>query len=381
MKKICFITSSRADFGILEPSISRFISSENFSTNIIVTGMHLSEKFGSTYRDIEKTYERNLTLVNLGELEDSKSSILKQVSNAITLIGDALINISPDAVILLGDRYEILGAAQAAFFNNIPIIHLHGGERTDGAIDDSIRHAITKLSTFHFTSTLRYSKRVIQLGEDPSRVFNLGAPGLENFSRLSLLSREDLENSFNVKFTKKFIVITFHPVTNNYEDINELISALTTFKDVTQIISLPNSDFGHDSIIKALSSYNASNENVILFKNIGQLKYSSLISLAHLVVGNSSSGVIECPFVGTFSINIGKRQAGRIMPQTVFSLACNSKAIQEKISTILKEDYPKSRQYDYGNGDFSNTFHDKVLELDLSIQKTFYDFSDEKLND
>lgn len=374
MKKICFITSTRADYGLLKWSMKEVQASNQFQLQIIATGMHLSPLFGETYKEIEKDKFVIDEKVSLGNLKDSKNSVNLQLASAVKEISQALAKLKPDAVVLLGDRYEILGAAQASFFLSIPIIHMHGGEKTEGAFDDVIRHCITKLSQFHITSTESYRKRVIQLGEAPERVFNLGAPGLENFLKLSLLSKEEIAKDLNVQFLDKNILVTFHPVTGANENIEELLKALAKFPNVGQFISLPNSDPGYSKILSDLKEYADKNKNVFLFSNLGQLRYSSMLKIVDLVVGNSSSGILESPFVGTKTLNIGDRQKGRLAEDSVININCSESDIFTAMTDLLKTSYIKTGSLLYGNGHFSKPFIELLSKLDLtSHYKKFYD--------
>nr|BDT26844.1 UDP-N-acetylglucosamine 2-epimerase [Bacteriovorax sp. HI3] len=374
MKKICFITSTRADYGLLKWSMKEVQSSADLQLQVIATGMHLSPVFGETYKEIEIDQIQVDEKVSLGSLDDSVNSVNLQLSEAVKNISQALIRLQPDAVVLLGDRYEILGAAQAAFFLSIPIIHLHGGEKTEGAFDDVIRHCITKLSQYHITSTEVYRQRVIQLGEAPERVFNLGAPGLENFLKQNLMSKEELAKSLGATFLSKNVLVTFHPVTGASEDISNLLRALEKFPNVGQFISLPNSDPGYSKIATSLKDYAAKNPNVFLFTNLGPLKYSSMLKIADLVVGNSSSGILESPFVGTKTLNIGERQKGRLYDDEIVThVECREKEIYEALNTLLKEPYTKQNSLLYGTGNFAKPFIKLISQLKFTNQKKFHD--------
>lgn len=380
MKKICFITSTRADYGLLKWSMDAVNASKEFKLQTIATGMHLSPIFGETYKEIEKDFIIDAK-ISLGDMEDSKLSVSHQLAMAIKEISKTLVDLKPDAIVLLGDRYEILGAAQAAFFQSIPIIHIHGGEKTEGAFDDAIRHCITKLSQYHITSTNEYRNRVIQLGEDAKRVFSLGAPGLENFLKLKLLTKVELTQDLKFNFLEKNILVTFHPVTSAEENSDELLTALAKFPNVGQFISLPNSDPGYSKIINDLKSYAVKNKNVHLFDSLGQLRYSSMLKVVDLVVGNSSSGILEAPFVGTKTLNIGERQKGRLSDSSVIHIKCSEADIVKSMTELLKESYTKNPSALYGNGIFAKPFLEILTKLDLtSHYKKFYDLEpgDEK---
>ncbi len=375
MKKICFISSTRADYGLLRWSMSRVKEASEFQLQLVITGTHLSEKYGNTYTEIEKDGFLDNVKLSLGNIEDSQDSIVKQMALLLVKASETFKKLEPDLVVVLGDRYEIFAGAQAAFFLKIPVLHLHGGERTDGAIDDVLRHCISKLSQYHITSTEVYRQRVIQLGEHPNRVVNLGAAGLENFTRLNLLDRKDFETAIQFSLRKKNILVSFHPVTNEPESILELIEALKEFKEVGQLITMPNSDLGHAEMMESLKKYQQMNvNNVYLTESLGQLRYSSALKLVDVVVGNSSSGILEAPFVGTPTLNVGNRQKGRLTAKSVYHVPCLKEAIIEKLSELLKLETKFNSSKLYGNGLFSDQFLSLLNTLELTTpMKTFYD--------
>lgn len=370
MKKICVVSGTRADYGLLYWTMKGIQEASGLELQIIATGMHLSEKFGDTWKQFEKDGFQISKKVSLGNLEDAKSSIIQQVSIGVKEIYAAYDELKPDAIVILGDRYEMLAAAQAAVFFNVPIVHIHGGEITEGAFDDIIRHSITKMSSYHFSSTEEYRKRVIQMGEFPDRVVNAGAVGLENIKRLNLLSKTDLENDLKFKFQEKNFLITYHPVTASKEDdIESLLSVLAEYKDVGQFITLPNSDPGHDGIIQSIKEYASSRKNVFVATSLGSLRYLSLMKHSDLVIGNSSSGIIEAPFVGTPTINIGTRQKGRLSDKSVLHTAVGN--VKEKIEQGLK--LQKKQSFLYGDGDSSQKIIKFLKNTNLTVKTGFYD--------
>lgn len=370
MKKVCFVSSTRADYGLLYWTMKEVQADKDLQLQIIATCMHLDPKFGNTWQNFEEDGFAIDKKVSLGELSDSHESIISQISKGIVGFYQAFTELKPDIVVILGDRYEMLAIAQAAFFHGIPIAHISGGEVTEGAFDDNIRHVLTKLSSYHFTSTEKYRERVIQMGENPKRVFNVGALGLENFKRLNLLSKEEIETRLNFKLKDKNLLITYHPVTAVEENgMDELIKSLEHFKEYGQIITMPNSDPGHDSIFKAINDYAKNKDHVYVSTSLGSLLYLSLMKICNIVIGNSSSGIVEAPFIGTPTLNIGVRQKGRILAPSVIN--CEPKEIKEKIISILGNHYECSDIY--GNGDSSKRIISILKNEEFKLKSGFYD--------
>lgn len=370
MKKVCVVSGTRADYGLLYWTMKGIQSDPELELQTIVTCMHLSPKFGETWKNFEKDGFAISRKIPLGDLGDSKASIVNQVSRGIRDIFEAFHELRPDVVIILGDRYEMLASAQAAMFAGIPIAHIHGGEITEGAFDDFIRHSITKLSSYHFTSTEVYRKRVIQMGEDPSRVITVGAVGLENLTKLKLLTRKELEDGLNFKLRDQNLLITYHPVTAASEDASDdLLKALEAYPQVGMVVTLPNSDPGHDGIIKKLTSFAAGKSNVLISPSLGTLKYLSAMKLCDAVVGNSSSGIIEAPFLGVPTLNIGVRQKGRIHADSVID--CSASEIKEKLDEILNNSFKRSDLY--GDGYSSSKIIEFIKNQELTVKSGFYD--------
>lgn len=377
MKKICVVTSTRADYGLLYWTMKEIEACQDLELCLMVTGMHLSPKFGNTWEVIVRDGFNISEKVDLGDLEDSRRSMINQVSLGITSFADAFMKHQPDMVFVLGDRYEMLAVAQASFFLSIPIAHIHGGEVTEGALDDGVRHAITKLSTLHFTAAEEYRQRVIRMGENPDCVFNVGAPGLENFLRLKLLNRNELEESLAFKLRDKNILVTYHPVTAVEENgIDELIGALSQFDDVGQIITMPNSDPGHEEIFNKWQAYAKDRGNVLLVTSLGQVRYLSALKICDAVVGNSSSGIIEAPFCGTPTVNIGERQKGRIMASTVTTLCeIDCLKIQDAIEYSIHR--IKSPQPLFGDGQSARKIVNILSGIfnDYSVNSSLYNLN------
>lgn len=340
MRKICVVTGSRAEYGLLSILMRLIQEDSEFTLQIIATNMHLSPEFGHTYKEIEKDGFHIDRKVEMLLSSDTPNATTKSVGLATIGFADAYEDLKPDLLLVLGDRFEILAAVTAALFYKIPIAHLHGGEITEGAYDDAIRHTITKLSHLHFTSTESYYKRVIQLGEEPNRVFNVGAIGIDNIKHLQLLSKQRLEESLNFQFGEKCILVTFHPVTlesnTAEEQIDNLLDVLLSIDDLRIIFTLPNSDTEGRVIFNKITQFVENNKNrSIAFTSLGQIRYLSAMQFVSAVVGNSSSGIIEAPSFGIPTLNIGARQQGRIKANSVVDCEPTIDDILEKIHLIL----------------------------------------------
>ena len=382
MKKILIITGSRAEYGLLKPLISAVSSESKLVLQLVVTGMHLSNELGSTYKEIEKdgfTIDRKVK-DNLSG--DRASDITKSIGTAMIIFSDVFDDLNPDLILVLGDRSEILAAATAAMIKGLPIAHLHGGEITEGAYDESVRHSITKMSFLHFTSTEIYRKRVIQLGESPDRVFNVGAIAIDSIKNLKLLNKAEFEKSINFKLKKKNVLITFHPVTLDNatakKHFNEVLKALDELENTLLIFTKPNSDKDSRIIVKMIDEYvNRNTYKAISFNSLGQLRYLSALCHVDLVVGNSSSGIYEVPIFKKATINIGDRQKGRIMPKSVINCEPNLKAIRKSFSQAFSEEFLKiikKQKNIYGNGTATVQII-KILKIfnTQNIKKSFYD--------
>jgi len=386
VKIICVITGTRAEYGLLKPLIMKMIDDKEIDLKLVVTGMHMSTEFGLTYKLIE---EDGIVIDEKIEIllsSDSHVATSKAMGLAIISFSEYINRTKPDMVIVLGDRYEILAASISAMVANVPIAHIHGREITEGAQDDVFRHCITKLSYLHFTSTESYRKRVMQLGEEPNRVFNVGAIGIENIKELKLLSKEEIEKSINFTLNKKFALVTFHPVTLEQGlaeiQITELLGALEEFDDMKFIITKANSDNEGRKINRKIDEFISKNpEKYIGFVSMGQLKYLSAMKYCSMVIGNSSSGIIEAPSFNIPTINIGDRQKGRLQAKTVIN--CDPiksdiiKAIKRGLSKEFKDKISKIEN-PYGDGDTSNKILyeiKKALSKEIELKKTFYDIN------
>lgn len=384
MRKICVITGTRAEFGLLRPLIELIAKDKDLQLQLIATGMHLSSEFGYTLDEIiaagfvvDKKVECLLS-------SDTSVGVSKTIALAISGFADALESLQPDLVVVLGDRTEILGAVIATGMANIPIAHLHGGETTEGAYDEAIRHSITKFSHLHFTSTEAYRKRVIQLGEQPNTVFNVGAIGLDAIKKLKLLSREEFENSIGLKLKKRNVLITYHPVTLEkeapIETFENILTALDELGDTGLIFTHANSDKNGRIINKMITEYVSSHKNkAIEFKSLGQLRYLSALQFVDFVIGNSSSGILEVPAFCIPTINIGDRQKGRINCESVINSTNSLEDIKKSITFALDKQFRETIQQQemlYGNG----TAAEKILKVIkehtvIPLKKSFYDIS------
>lgn len=382
MRKICIITGSRAEYGLLSGLMSAIQKEEQLQLQIIVTNMHLSSEFGLTYKEIEKDGFYIDKKVQMLLSSDTANATTKSVGLAIIGFADAYEDLQPDLIVLLGDRYEMLAAASAALFYKIPIAHIHGGEITEGAYDDSIRHAITKMSHLHFTSTETYRKRVIQLGEQPDSVFNVGALGVENMKRVNLLSKAELEKSINFGFGDQAILVTFHPVTlenqTSREQCENLLAILDEFNDYRIIFTQSNSDTDGRIIYNLINQFVQDHpKRSIVFPSLGLVRYLSAIQYVKAVVGNSSSGILEVPGFGIPSLNIGNRQKGRIAAKSVIHCGVQKEEIREGLLKALSEEHAvisKNVSNPYEKTGTTMAILDILKSYPLTnlIQKSFY---------
>lgn len=379
MRKICVITGSRAEYGLLSGLMRAIKEDESLELQVIATNMHLSPEFGLTYKEIERDGFFINKKVEMLLSSDTANATTKSVGLATIGFADAYEDLKPDMIVVLGDRYEILAAVSAALFYKIPVAHLHGGEITEGAYDDCIRHAITKMSHLHFTSTEEYRQRVIQLGEDPKRVFNVGAPGIENIKKVPLMDKKELESTLDgFTFNDKTILITYHPVTlensTAEEQIQNLLSALDEYHDIKIIFTLPNSDTDGRVIIRLINEYVSKHqEKAIAYPSLGLKRYLSALQFVKAVVGNSSSGIIEVPSFGIPTLNIGDRQKGRIAADSVINCGTSKKDIQEGLDKVLNSGHTEIYNPYEGKNTTSDILHVlKTYPFEGLIQKTFY---------
>jgi len=381
--KVCIATGTRAEYGLLKPLIDKIKMSPDLKLQLLVTGAHLSPEFGLTYKQIEEDGLKIDAKVEMLLSSDTAEGITKSMGLGMIGYADAFGNLLPDLLIILGDRYEMLSIASAAIIFKIPIVHIHGGEITEGAYDDAIRHAITKLSHLHFTSTETYRQRVIQLGEKPERVFNVGAIGLDNVHSLSLMSKEQMEEELQVKFKQFNYVIAFHPETlakmSVEAQFQNLLDAIEGEMDSFFVFTKANADTNGRIINQMIESFVSKNtEKSAMFSSLGSLKFLSLMRLTDAIVGNSSSGIIEAPSLNTATINIGDRQRGRIQALSVVNCSPDQYQISDAFKKIKSKEFKRILERiknPYGSGNTSA----KILDVLQSIHpecltiKTFYD--------
>jgi GDP/UDP-N,N'-diacetylbacillosamine 2-epimerase (hydrolysing) len=381
-RKICVVTGTRAEYGLLYWLMKEIEADSELELQIIATGMHLSPEFGLTYKEIEKEFKIDKKIEMLLS-SDTAIGISKSMGLAQISFAEAYNEIKPDIVVVLGDRYEIFSAASAAMIARIPIAHLHGGEATEGLIDEPIRHSITKMSHLHFTATEEYKNRVIQLGEHPKRVFNVGGMGIENIKRLKLLSKDEFEKSIDFKLNKKNILVTFHPVTletsTAREQFQELIDAIDELEDTNIIFTKANSDTDGRIINQMIDDYVAKNsKKSIAFTSLGQLRYLSALQFVDAMVGNSSSGIIEAPSFKIGTINIGDRQKGRMKAESVIDCQPNKNSILEAFKKLYSKEFKNILNKtinQYGDGCASKRIIQELKRADLNnlLKKSFYD--------
>lgn len=382
-RKICVVTGTRAEYGLLSRLMKMIQEDAELELQIIVTNMHLSPQYGNTYKEIEADGFRISKKIDILKFGNSNVGIAQSTGLAVSEFAKAFEELAPDLILILGDRYEMLAVATAALFIRIPIAHLHGGELTEGAIDDAIRHSITKMSHIHFTSTGAYRNRVIQLGECPDRVFNVGAIGIDNIKHSNFLSREEFEKSIDFKLGKLTFLVTYHPATLDSicseAAVDNLLQALDRFPDATIIFTKPNSDADSDIISKMIDAYAIVNgDRCKVFTSLGHLRYLSALKYVDVVIGNSSSGILEVPSFGIPTVNIGNRQKGRIAAQSVLNCNVDSEDIANAISnaiSLTKDRRLKDVENPYEKDETAATIMKtlKELELDDFIIKKFYD--------
>lgn len=384
MKKICILTATRAEYGLLKPIIIKSMKVEDFDVRLVVTGAHLSPEFGLTYQEIENDgikIDKKIEILLSG---DTPASISKAMGLAMISFADYFEKLKPDILVVLGDRYETLAVCCSAMNQRIPIAHLYGGETTEGAVDEAIRHAITKLSYLHFTSTEEYRRRVIQLGEHPNRAFCVGAMGIENILNERLLSKIELEETMNISLAKPYAMVTFHPVTLEDSDsgkqMQELLYALKQHRDMNFVFTKANADTGGRIINQMIDKFVEENDNAVAFAALGMKRYLSALKYSSMVIGNSSSGLIEAPSFGIPTINIGDRQKGRLQATSVINCLPKGEDIEKAIKLALSDNFRNKARTTinpYGDGNTSekivSTIKDFLLNNKVNLKKKFYD--------
>jgi GDP/UDP-N,N'-diacetylbacillosamine 2-epimerase (hydrolysing) len=376
-KKICVITATRAEYGLLYWLMKEIQNDKELELQLIVTGTHLAREFGYTVKEIEKEFKIDKK-IDIEVKGADEIDICNSMSKAQMEFAKAYKELQPDFVVVLGDRYELIPIVSSAVIFNIPVVHLHGGEITKGAVDEYFRHAITKMSYLHFTSTEEYKKRVIQMGEEPHRVFCIGAMGIENIYRLNLLSKKELSESLGINLDRESYLITYHPTTLNKDidkEINELLEALDEI-NATLIFTKANADTKGKLINKKIEEFTKKKKNAYLFDSLGQLRYLSLLQFITAIIGNSSSGIIEAPSFKIPTINIGNRQEGRIKAKSIIDCKCKKEDILNALDKAKKMNLTKIKN-PYEKEKFPSKEIIKILKnfKVKNIKKNFYDIN------
>ncbi|MDB9702532.1 UDP-N-acetylglucosamine 2-epimerase [Rhodospirillales bacterium] len=386
---ICVVTGTRAEYGLLYWLMRDIENDPALTLQLIVTGTHLEPKFDHTVDVIEADEFQIDARIPIELSDDASATIAHSTGLAVSGIAKAFVNLCPDLVILLGDRFEILAAATAATICNLPIAHIHGGEVTEGAIDDAMRHAITKMSSVHFVAAEAYRNRVVQMGEHPDTVFTVGAPGLDHIARTELLGDVGIAKILGIGTDLPYVLITLHPTTRqkapDEAEIEALLEALDCMQDHIAIFTGVNADVGHDAITKRIQTYVADNPSrARLFNSLGQVRYLSAMKYAAIVVGNSSSGIIEAPAFGVPTVNIGDRQKGRLRAASVIDCAATTEDISRAMTTALSKEFRDAYEDNlcpYGAPGASTKMALIIRNLDFGqlAQKSFYDSPPERI--
>lgn len=383
MKKVCVVTATRAEYGLLKPVIQRIRQDRDLDLSLLVTGAHLSEIHGFTAEEIEKDGFPITKRIPMKLTDTSPAALNREMAKLQAEAGNFFMEEMPDFLLLLGDRYEMLSIAAAAMMCRIPIGHIHGGETTEGAIDEAVRHAITKMSYLHFTSIPEYRKRVIQLGEAPERVFTVGALGVENIINLPLLCEEEVRKILKIKQGQSYIMVTFHPVTleagGAKKQLMELMEAMRKEEAYEYVVTFANADSGGNELNQLWKEFSAENRHVHLYSSLGVRNYLSAVKYADMVVGNSSSGILEAPSFRIPVINIGDRQKGRLQAGCIINCAPEAQAIQCAMEVGRSREFQaklKQVENPYGKGDASRQIIRKVKEYlkedKINLKKSFY---------
>ena len=380
-RRICVFTGTRAEYGLLRWVMHDIQASDDLDLQLIVSGMHLEKRYGNTYQEIEDHGFTADASVEIDLVDDSPSGVIRSMALCMEKVGDEIKRLSPDIFLVLGDRYEAFAAATAAMLRRVPIAHVHGGEATEGVIDEAIRHSITKMSHVHFVAAESFRERVVQLGERPDTGHGVGGMGVDSISRSNLLDRNELEKTIGFNFGEKSLLITFHPVTlepeTSSQQIEELLAALQEFPEIHLLFTMPNSDSGGHVIANALERFVSGRSNSVLHTSLGQTGYLSCLELVDGVVGNSSSGLLEAPSMNTGTIDIGDRQRGRLRAGSVINCEPRKDAIVESIRELYSLEFQRivhNIQSPYGLPGASTLIMDTLRSVDLEgiLKKEFY---------
>jgi GDP/UDP-N,N'-diacetylbacillosamine 2-epimerase (hydrolysing) len=390
-RKICVVTGTRAEFGLLRWLMQEIQYEPELELQVLATGMHLSPEFGLTYREIEQAGFVINAKVEMLLSADTATAVTKSMGLGLISYADAYERLAPDLIVVLGDRFETFAVTAAALIAGIPVAHLHGGETTEGAFDEAIRHSITKMSHLHFVAAEEYRRRVIQLGEQPERVFLVGGLGIDAIKRIKLLDRVALEDSLGFKFGPRNLLITFHPVTlegqiSSEQQMAELLAALGELDDTHLLFTMPNADTGGRELAAMVNQFAATRHNVRVYTSLGQLRYLSCMKYVDVVVGNSSSGLAEAPSMGIATINIGNRQKGRLSASSVINCEPTQQSISEALSTVFDPSFRSTittTKNPYGSGGASEKIVKIIKNHDLKnlLKKSFFNLDLTTLSD
>lgn len=386
MNRIVILTTTRAEYGLLKPIMVKLANDSEIDLRVVVSGMHLSPEFGMTVKEVEEDGISIDKKIEILLSSDTPTAISKSMGLAMISFSEYFEELLPDALIVLGDRYETLAVCCAAMNSRIPIIHIHGGETTEGALDEAIRHSITKMSFLHFASTQEYRRRIIQMGENPERVFCVGAIGVENAINADLIEKEEIEKRLGVKLGSNYAVGTFHPVTlencTAEKQVQELLRAIELHDDIFFLFTKANADTNGRIINKMLQDYSINHKNLFLVDSLGYKGYFSVVSQARFVIGNSSSGLIEVPSFHIPTIDIGDRQKGRIAGETVIHCEPDFTSIDKAIKKAEEDSFRQkilNSPNPYGNGNTSeqivSVVKKYIFEGLLDLKKKFYDIT------
>jgi UDP-N-acetylglucosamine 2-epimerase (non-hydrolysing)/GDP/UDP-N,N'-diacetylbacillosamine 2-epimerase (hydrolysing) len=389
LRKICIVTGTRAEYGLFYWLMKEINGDDSLDLQILVTGSHLAPKFGNTVDLIKEDGFCIQESINIEVGDDTQVGVSRSMGLAVIGIGEAFERLKPDVVVVLGDRYEVLAASSAATIARIPIAHIHGGEITEGAIDDAMRHAITKMSHLHFTAAGSYRDRVIQLGEMPERVFVVGAPGLDNIDKLELFDLPSLESELGISSDAPFFLVTLHPTTLGAGkpdlEAKKMLDALDSFLEHHIVFTGVNADPGSNKITNLLYDYSKKNKNrVSFYPSLGQTRYFSAMKYSAAVIGNSSSGIIEAPVMKTPTINIGDRQKGRLRSESIIDCKARKNEIIAAIKQAISPDFQKrfeKMELPYGSGGAAVKIKKLLKSVDLNSLrwKSFHNIPSEKI--
>ncbi|MFM8248528.1 MAG: UDP-N-acetylglucosamine 2-epimerase [Acidimicrobiaceae bacterium] len=380
-RKICVVTGTRAEYGLLHRLLQILKNDPQIELQLVVTGSHLSPSHGMTVNEIESDGFVPVAKLSVDLSDDSKLATVKAMADVTSKVAETFSSLKPDVVVLLGDRYEILAAAQAALILDIPVAHIHGGETTSGAFDDSIRHAITKMSSLHFVAAEDYARRVVQLGEQPNSVLNVGSLGVENALANKLLNKSDLSKALNVELKNPLLLVTYHPTTRSTmsvtEEIDQVLSALENFSYCTIVFTGVNADPGNAEVSSRIAKFVQRDTRLrSLHASLGQIRYLSLLNLCDVVIGNSSSGIIEAPSFGKPTVNIGNRQDGRLRADSIIDASVAKQKIQTAIETALSPTWRErcaKTVSSYKSNNTAQHIADTLKNAELNLNKTFFD--------